>query len=524
MKILIADDEHAWRTPISALCSSLGHQVKAVTSGKAVMRMSAADVRDFDVALLDYKMPTMTGLEAGEFLLKVAPDITLVMLTAHSDALTVQNAVAAMRTGFFDYLDKNSDYQAALTRVLGVAAERKKRRNPIHEPLGFEHIIGASPSVLNLRKQIEQVATSNAKVLILGESGTGKELLATAIHSMSARKREPFVALNCGALPESLLESELFGHERGAFTGATEQRVGLFEQATKGTIFLDEIGEMPLPMQVKLLRLLENGSLKRVGGSRVIQVDVRVVAATHRNLADEVRNGRFREDLYYRLNVFQIDVPPLRERQDDVPVLAQHFLEKFNREYGKTIARISSEAARFLQQHSWPGNIRQLKNAIERAVILEGSNEIRPENLPAEIRHPVHSSYSGGNVTSQAKSDPVVVNDTPALNPDGQALRQTGLITEELNRLNDAFPQALKYFQEAPVGRRSLKEVRLVDLGRALGESHNTAGALFRFSQSWKSIPGEQRRDLIRKLARQYRSAWAALRSDQSPFRRDLVD
>jgi DNA-binding NtrC family response regulator len=522
MKILIADDEHAWRTPISTLCSSLGHEVKAVNSGKAVLRIPAAEIRAFDLALLDYKMPT-TGLEAGQFLLKVSPDITLVMLTAHADALTVQNAVAAMKTGFYDYLDKNSDYQSAITGILQVTAGRTKRKSPVQGLLGLEQVIGGSHSVQSLRRQVEQVATSNAKVLILGESGTGKELIAGAIHSMSNRKHGPFVAVNCGAFTETLLESELFGHEKGAFTGATEQRAGRFEQATKGTIFLDEIGEMPLPAQVRLLRLLENGSFTRVGGTQEMRVDVRVVAATNRNLADDVRNGRFRDDLFYRLNVFPIDVPPLRERQEDVLVLAEHFLAHFNCELGKSITRLSPEAARFLEQHSWPGNIRQLKNAIERAAILETSAEIRPENLPAEIRQPEHSTGSA-NVINQTNPDSVAENDKLTLGPDGQALRQTGLITEELNRLNCAFPQALKYFKEEPVGRRSLKEVRLVDLGRALGESHNTAGALFRFSQPWKSIPGEQRRGLIRKLAREYPSAWGALRSAQSPFKRDLDD
>jgi DNA-binding NtrC family response regulator len=344
---------------------------------------------EFDLAILDIEMPGMNGIELLKRIKQKDATLNVVMITAYG---SLQSAVEAMRLGAYDYLTKPFQMdeikhvvEKALERERLITENRELHRE-LEEQYRFTGIVGKSPRMDEVYELVSRVASTNASVLIQGESGTGKELVARSIHYNSRRKGRPLVILNCAALAEGVLESELFGHEKGAFTGAIKRKAGRFELAHEGTLFLDEIGEIPVATQLKLLRVLQEHEFERVGGEKTIKVDVRIIAATNRDLMNAVREGRFREDLYYRLNVVTINIPPLRERREDIPALAEHFLEKFAVETGKRIDGIDPKAREMLVHYDWPGNVRELENIMERAVVLEKGDTITPASLPVPLR------------------------------------------------------------------------------------------------------------------------------------------
>lgn len=394
-RILIVDDEASARSALGEILSDEGYKVRTAADGFRAL----AAAREFapDVVVTDLKMPGMDGLELLARLKELDAEVAVVLVTAFG---AVSSAVEAMRGGAADYLTKplNSDeLLVVLERCLeGVSLRResKRMRELLAVKYSFDNIVGQSPEMQTVFKAVRQVAPSRASVLILGESGTGKELIASAIHHNSEREGKPFVKLHCAALAESLLESELFGHERGAFTGADRRRLGRFEQADGGTLFLDEIGEISPATQVKLLRVLQEHEFERVGNNQPVKVDVRLVAATNRDLKSLVAAGKFREDLYYRLNVISLRLPPLRERQGDIQSLASHFLEKYGRLNGRDALRFDEATMRALSLYSFPGNVRELENVIERAVVLADGPLILPRHLPLEIQQ------LGGEVAS----------------------------------------------------------------------------------------------------------------------------
>ncbi|HLV19450.1 MAG TPA: sigma-54 dependent transcriptional regulator [Polyangiaceae bacterium] len=386
--ILVVDDEANARTALAEILREEGYAVETAADGfKAMARLN-----DFcpDLVLTDLKMPGMDGLELGRKLREMLPEVPIVLMTAFG---AVETAVLAMREGAADYLTKPLNTDELLV-VIERALERSKLRretvelrSQLAERYKFENIIGSAPEMQQVFKAIAQVAPSRATVLLTGESGTGKERVAAAIHQRSPRASGPFVRLHCAALAETLLESELFGHERGAYTGADRRREGRFEQANGGTLFLDEIGEISASTQVKLLRVLQEREFERVGGNQTVQVDVRVIAATNRDLKQLVADGKFREDLFYRLNVINVHLPPLRRRSSDVPMLAAHFLKVYAAENAKSIRNISDAALARLSAYDWPGNVRELENVIERAVVLaEDGGAIELHHLPPELQ------------------------------------------------------------------------------------------------------------------------------------------
>jgi DNA-binding NtrC family response regulator len=383
MKILIADDEEKWRTLLSELCKKLGHKVHVVSDGADVTRMSDDTLRTFHLALLDYRMPRMNGLDAGLHLLKVVPGITVAMLTGDDEGLGWQPAIAATRGGFNHYWSKLDNYEDKLTQTLELASARLEFcQKSADEPVTLAQIVGKSAVMQELRKLIQKVAPTDARVLILGKTGTGKELVAGALHHLSRRHEANYTRINCAAIPETLLESELFGHEKGAFTGALKQKPGRFEEANGGTIFLDEIADMSKPLQAKLLRFLEDGSFTRVGGIQELRVNVRLIAATNKDIKEAIAADKFREDLFHRLNVVTMFPPLLCERENDVLLLADHFLTMFRVTMNRKVEGFASASRQKLQQYHWPGNVRELRNAVERALILETSNMIMPDSLP----------------------------------------------------------------------------------------------------------------------------------------------
>ncbi|MEW6488061.1 MAG: sigma-54 dependent transcriptional regulator [Thermodesulfobacteriota bacterium] len=385
--ILIVDDDRGHRTMLRAVLAEAGYPTLEADDGDtAVERVQDADV---GLVLLDLKMARMGGIEALEAIKQLRFDLPVVLMTAYA---SVETAVEAMKKGAFDYVTKPVDMEELkLTVEKALAFERLRAENAllrerIGERFDVSKIIGQSRPMRELFETLALVAPSEATVLVTGESGTGKELIANAIHESSPRKGGPFVKVNCAALHENLLESELFGHERGAFTGATEQRKGRFELAHRGTLFLDEIGDLSLPTQAKILRVLQEREFERLGGTRTLTADVRLVAATHRNLEEMVEEGTFRQDLFYRLSVVPVHLPPLRERRDDLPLLAEHFLRRYAEKNRKEVRGFHPQALEFLTRHDWPGNIRELENTVERAVILCPGDRITPQELPAAIR------------------------------------------------------------------------------------------------------------------------------------------
>ena len=382
VKILIADDEAQIRKVITLVLREQGYEVKAVCNGReAVEAVSAFKP---DVVLLDQQMPVLTGVEALEEIKKIRPNQTIVFISAFG---SIALAVDAIKKGAFDFIEKpfNNEY-LLLTVRRAIEFSRAKREIKTQPNAGQNRIIGENSGLKEVVSQVKKVAAMQVTVLIHGESGTGKELIARAIHDYGKRSGGPFVPLNCGAIPISLIESELFGHEKGAFTDAKELRTGAFERANGGTIFLDEIGELHPDAQVKLLRVLEEHQITRIGGKKAIPVDIRIVAATNRHLQEEVDKGRFRLDLMYRLNVFIITIPPLRERKEDIPLLVDYFINKYNKTLGLSIRGISPDAMEKILAHAWRGNVRDLENAIQSAMILASTDVIQTNNLPARIQ------------------------------------------------------------------------------------------------------------------------------------------
>ena len=384
VRLLVVDDEPAIRFALVDLLSSDGHAVEEAEH--APMALALAAERAFDLVLTDYRMPRMDGLELLEALRRDHPELLVAVLTAHGDERT---AVRALRAGAYDYVPKpydNDEIRALVARareLLALRAENARLREEL--ATHYHELVGAAPAMRALYRAIARAAPTRATVLVTGESGTGKELVARALHAASPRARRPFVAVNCAALPAELAEAELFGHVRGAFTGAVRDRAGLFEAADGGTLLLDEIGDMPLPLQAKLLRVLETGEVTRVGATRPTVVDVRVVAATHRALDALAAAGRFRDDLRYRLQVLVLHLPPLRERREDVPALAAHVLAGFARRHGVAARPLADDARRALLAHDWPGNVRELRNALERALLLAEGDVIAAADLPAAV-------------------------------------------------------------------------------------------------------------------------------------------
>jgi DNA-binding NtrC family response regulator len=387
-RVLVVDDEPTLLRALETLLRKEGHEVTALESPISATQKLAQE--DFDVALLDVKMPQLSGLELLNAVKHRRPEVEVIMMTGHA---TVETALAAVKAGAYDYLTKPFDDVEIVARAVAKAAERKMLfdRNrqlvsELRERCGApEGLVGSSGGIREVTRMIEAVAYSAATVLVTGESGTGKELVARALHTRSPRRAHPFVALNCGALTETLLESELFGHVKGAFTGAHRDQKGLFDAADGGTIFLDEIGDIPPPTQVRLLRVLQEGEIKRVGAAESVKVDVRVIAATHRDLPRLVKAGKFREDLFYRLNVINVPLPPLRDRVEDIPLLAHHFLRRYADRLAKKVRNISPEALDLLCGYRWPGNVRELENAIERAVVLCRGDGIAAGDLPPAV-------------------------------------------------------------------------------------------------------------------------------------------
>jgi len=385
---LIVDDDLNIRKLIeTGLRKEKVYEVLAASNGEACLKMVREEAPD--LVLLDIQMPGIDGIETLRRIKEEDPKLPVVMLSAHG---TVERAVTSMKLGAHDFVEKPFAIDRLLVTVKNVlmasSLEREvdRLKSELKERYQFANVIGASGVMQEVFRSVEKVIDSNVTVLLQGESGTGKELIARAIHYEGRRSSKPFVAVNCTALPESLLESELFGHEKGAFTGAVGRRIGKFEQANGGTVFLDEISDMSPAMQAKVLRVLQEREFERVGGSEMIRVDVRVISATNKDLEEEVKKGKFREDLYYRLAVFPIKLPPLRERKEDIPLLAAFFLKKYSEQEGKHIEAISPDALELLMAYHWPGNVRELENAIERAVVIATTNEIAPKDLPVAVR------------------------------------------------------------------------------------------------------------------------------------------
>ena len=391
--ILVVEDEELMRSILRKLLESTGYDV--VTADSAESALAAFGENEISVTITDIKMSGMDGIELLGRIKGIDPDALVVIMTAYS---SVDSAVAALRKGAYDYVTKpfvNDDLLQTVKNAIqqrDLFRENRALRRELNKQYTFSEIVGKSDSLQRIFTLVEKVAGTNANVLIQGESGTGKELVARSIHLNSHRSARPFVAVNCGALPESLLESELFGHTKGAFTGAVAEKKGLFRAASGGTLFLDEIGEMPLALQVKLLRALQEHEVTPVGSATAVKFDTRIIAATNRNLEGEVEENRFREDLFYRLNVIELSVPPLRERIEDIPLLAKHFVAKAARVQNTIEKPIGRDAISALANYNWPGNIRELENAIERAFILSGE-EIDLESLPPKVRNSASRSF-----------------------------------------------------------------------------------------------------------------------------------
>lgn len=385
-RILVADDEESMRFLLREVMTREGYEVETAANG--LEALAKAREHDFDLAILDVKMPQMDGLQALREIRQVRPQLTVLMMTAFGGT---QNAIEAIKQGAYDFFTKPfelDEMRVVVRRALekqSLVRQITNLEQRLTDRISFDRIIGQSDAMRQMFAMLEKVITNDVTVLITGESGTGKELVAQAIHYHSERKSKAFVSVNCAAIPETLLESELFGHERGSFTGAIATKIGRFEAASGGSIFLDEIGEMPLSLQSKLLRVLQEREIMRVGGTKSIKVDIRIITATNRHLEECVDAKTFREDLFFRLNVLPIRLPPLRKRVADIPVLAHYFLKTYNPRLGKTIIGFTPETMYALENYPWPGNVRELENVIQRAMILAGANMIALEDLPPNV-------------------------------------------------------------------------------------------------------------------------------------------
>ncbi len=391
--LLVADDDQVARELLAEALGREGYRVRVAASGEECVRLAEAE--PFDMALVDLRMPDLDGLGVLKRLSLIQPDLPVVILTAFA---AIETAIEAVHAGAYDYLSKPfrmEEIKVVVRRTLEarrLASENLQYRRELTARRGFDNLVGQSHQMAEIYKLVARVATLDTTVLIQGETGTGKELVARAIHDASARAGRPFVVVDCAALPETLFESELFGHERGAFTGASTARRGLLETSAGGTCFLDEIGELTAPLQAKLLRALQEHAIRRVGGNDPIPVNIRVVVATNHDLGKLVADGGFRDDLYYRLNVVTITMPPLRERSMDIPLLVQHFLEKFAHDAQRPVKRLAPEALALLPGYHWPGNVRELEHVIERAVALSSSDTILSDDFPPHVRHAPESA------------------------------------------------------------------------------------------------------------------------------------
>jgi DNA-binding NtrC family response regulator len=402
-KILIIDDETFICENVERILGDEGYQVCSAGSGSAAREIVQAN--DIDLALLDLNLGTENGIDVLKTLKEIDPELLVIIITGYG---SVESAVDALKLGAFHYMKKpfKADALRVIVKLALQTQTLKREVRNLKRSDGFlangYPMIGTSKAFAEVIAQVREIAKIPSTVLITGESGTGKELVARAIHDLSGRTDAPFVAINCASLPASLLESELFGHEKGSFTNATTRKPGLFEEAHLGTMFLDEIGEMDMAMQAKLLRVLQERTIRRVGGLKDIAIDVRVVAATNRNLQERISNGTFREDLFYRLNVFPIHIPPLRDRQDDIAPLAAYFLDNFSRSFGRDFREVSGDASELLINYAWPGNIRELRNVIERICIMKQGPELLSEYLPPEIRGSARKESVQGDADTAA--------------------------------------------------------------------------------------------------------------------------
>jgi DNA-binding NtrC family response regulator len=396
-KILVVDDEESIRDVLTLMLEGEGYQVAQASDARLALHLLGQD--DYDLVITDLKMAPLSGMELLKRMKPAYPHIDVIMMTAFG---SIDSAIEAMKLGACDYVTKPFQHDELLIRVWNILEKKKLRkevellRREFQDRFGLENIIGESRELVKVLEKIKQVAPSESTVLITGETGTGKELVAKAIHTLSRRANKPFVSVNCAAFPEHLLESELFGHAKGAFTGATTSRKGLIEEAGSGTFFLDEVGTMPLSVQAKLLRVLEDRTIRRIGENKTVTVDIRIVAATNQDLATTIAEREFREDLYYRLNVISIHVPPLRARRSDIPLLAQHFLERYAQREGKDVQGIAPEAMRLLLAYEYPGNVRELKHILEQAVTMCTEPLITVSVLPPQVREAAWENLDEG--------------------------------------------------------------------------------------------------------------------------------
>ncbi len=386
-KILVIDDELPMREMLLKFLTEAGYQVRLAENGN--VGLDLFEKERFQLVITDLSMPGKDGMEVLRAIKEMEPNLPVILVTAYA---TIDTAVEAIKIGAYDYLTKPFDPDAIEITIKNALThkhlidENRQLRQRLSDVEDRGHIIGVSPKMKEVFHLVEKVAPTDATVLIQGESGTGKELIARRLHRLSNRAEKTFLSINCGALPESLLESELFGYEKGAFTGATISKPGFFKAADQGTLFLDEIGEMPLPLQVKLLRVLQDKEILTIGGRKSFPVNVRILSATNKDLKKEVEAGRFREDLFYRINIFTIPLPLLRERTEDIPLLLNHFLQKYNREFGKKVESVSPQLMQFFLEHSWPGNVREFENYIERAILMAEGRQLELSSLPREVR------------------------------------------------------------------------------------------------------------------------------------------
>jgi len=443
--ILVVDDEPSMRELLQIFLSKQGHEV--VTADSAAGALARAAEGDLDLVITDLRLGQDSGLDVLAAVKGQTPATEVVMVTAFA---TTENAIQAMKLGAYDYVLKPfkvDELRLVVDKALerrSLVAENRALRHRLG-PAKTDELLGGAPSIEELRGLVRKAAPSRTTILILGESGTGKEVVARTIHAQGGRRDQPFVAINCGAIPEGLIESELFGHERGSFTGATGAKPGLFEVAGSGTLFLDEVGDLPAPVQVKLLRALQERRIRRVGGSRDLPMAARIVAATNRDLLQDVRDGRFREDLFYRLNVIQLRLPPLRERREDLPAFIAHFLERFAEETGKPLQAFDAEATRVLLGHGWPGNVRELANVVERAVTLSDGPAIGLAALPPNLRGAPAVVPGGPPRLPEAGIDLQAHLDEVERQLLEQALARTGGIKTEAARLVGLTFRSLRY-------------------------------------------------------------------------------
>ncbi|RMG60616.1 MAG: sigma-54-dependent Fis family transcriptional regulator [Deltaproteobacteria bacterium] len=407
-RLLIADDEEYILDILVEVFSGLSLEIDTARTGDEALKK--IDEKRYDVVLTDLKMPGCDGLTVLRAAKELQPECEVIMMTGYG---TIETAVEAMKLGAFHYITKPFKIDEVRLLVLKALEHSRYRREnvtlrkQVRNKYSFENIIGTSPAMMEVLSLVEKVADTDSTILILGESGTGKEMIARAIHYNSSRANNLLVPVNCGAIPEDLLESELFGHVKGAFTGAVAPRAGRFELANHGTIFLDEIGEMSPKLQVKLLRVLQEKEFEPVGSTKTIRVDVRVIAATNKDLEEEVRQGRFREDLYYRLNVIPIRIPPLRERKEDIPLLLSYFIDLYNEKKGRHLEGVTDEAMEILLSYPWPGNVRELENLVERIVVIKGQGKITVEDLPEKMRTGKRTVIPGDELVAAENPFPV---------------------------------------------------------------------------------------------------------------------